>query len=104
MRGVGSTDDAWLWPAVRPFGDAGKAQHDRALLDTRNVIVTLARIRTTLATGGIRSKDAAADFVLDRLPAAHRPVLADDARAIYRGLAAETWDALRDRVRRHAAH
>lgn len=49
-----------------------------------------------------RSKDAAADFVLDRLPAAHRPVLADDARAIYRGLAAETWDALRDRVRRHA--
>ncbi|MBM0238323.1 DUF4111 domain-containing protein [Micromonospora sp. ATA32] len=52
------------------IGDAGNAQHDRALLDTRNVILTLARIRTTLATGGIRSKDAAADFVLDRLPAA----------------------------------
>ena len=33
-----------------------------------------------------------------------RRVLADDARAIYRGLAAETWDALRDRVRRHADH
>ncbi|WP_446213485.1 hypothetical protein [Micromonospora sp. IBSANI012] len=26
------------------------------------------------------------------------------ARAIYRGLAAETWDALRDGVRRHADH
>ncbi|MGN9894853.1 aminoglycoside adenylyltransferase domain-containing protein [Micromonospora sp. L31] len=77
---------------------------DRALLDTRSVILTLARIRTTLATGGIRSKDAATGFVLDRLPAAHRWVLADDARAIYRGLAAETWDALRDRVRRYADH
>ncbi|MEH0846157.1 aminoglycoside adenylyltransferase domain-containing protein [Micromonospora sp. CPCC 205711] len=74
------------------------------MLDTRNVILTLARIRTTLATGGIRSMDAAADFVLDRLPAAHRRVLADDARAIHCGLAAKTWDALRDRVRRHADH
>lgn len=70
------------------MGDAGNAQHDRALLDARNVILTLARIRITLATGGIRSKDTAADFVLDRLPAAHRRVQADDARAIYRGLAA----------------
>ncbi|WP_348529472.1 aminoglycoside adenylyltransferase domain-containing protein [Micromonospora sp. A200] len=66
--------------------------------------MTLARIRTTLATGGSRSKDAAADFVLVRLPAAHRRVLADEARAIYRELAAESWDALRDRVRRHADH
>ena len=44
--------------------------------DTRNVILTLARIWSTLETGIIRSKDAAADWVLERLPEAHRPVLA----------------------------
>jgi len=36
--------------------------------DTRNVILTLARIWSTLETGIIRSKDAAADWVLERLP------------------------------------
>ncbi|MFF7164085.1 aminoglycoside adenylyltransferase family protein [Streptomyces sp. NPDC008086] len=52
--------------------------------DTRNVLLTLARIWTTLATGDIRSKDAAADWALPRLPAEHRPVLAH-ARAVYLG-------------------
>ncbi|WP_344835368.1 aminoglycoside adenylyltransferase domain-containing protein [Nonomuraea dietziae] len=41
--------------------------------DTRNVLLTLARIWTTVATGVIRSKDAAADWALARLPAEHRP-------------------------------
>jgi streptomycin 3"-adenylyltransferase len=61
--------------------------------DTRNVLLTLARIWTTLATGTIRSKDAAADWALDRLPAGHRPALAR-ARAVYRGEEAERWDDL----------
>ena len=52
--------------------------------DTRNVLLTLARIWTTLATGAIRSKDAAADWALPRLPAEHRAVLAH-ARAVYLG-------------------
>ncbi|MGW1609082.1 DUF4111 domain-containing protein [Streptomyces sp. NPDC002285] len=52
--------------------------------DTRNVLLTLARIWTTLATGAIRSKDAAADWALARLPAEHRPVLAH-ARAVHLG-------------------
>ncbi|MFE7271312.1 aminoglycoside adenylyltransferase family protein [Streptomyces sp. NPDC057623] len=59
--------------------------------DTRNVLLTLARIWTTLATGAVRAKDAAADWVLPRLPAEHRPVLAH-ARAVYRGDEAERWD------------
>ena len=59
--------------------------------DTRNVILTLARIWSMVATGVIRSKDAAADWVFDRLPEAHRPVLAP-ARAIYVGDQAEGWD------------
>lgn len=37
--------------------------------DTRNVLLTLARIWTTLATGGLVSKDQAAAWALERLPA-----------------------------------
>ncbi|MFH8497730.1 aminoglycoside adenylyltransferase family protein [Streptomyces coeruleorubidus] len=61
--------------------------------DTRNVLLTLARIWATLTTGTIRSKDAAAEWALDRLPAGHRPVLAR-ARAVYLGQEAERWDDL----------
>ncbi|MFF5478982.1 aminoglycoside adenylyltransferase family protein [Streptomyces sp. NPDC012935] len=58
--------------------------------DTRNVLLTLARIWTTLATGAISSKDAAADWALARLPAEHRPALAH-ARAVYLGDEEERW-------------
>ena len=58
--------------------------------DTRNVILTLARMWLTLATGEIRSKDAAADWALARLPGAARPALAH-ARAIYLGEQPEDW-------------
>ncbi|GAA4315961.1 aminoglycoside adenylyltransferase family protein [Streptomyces venetus] len=59
--------------------------------DTRNVLLTLARVWTTLETGGIRSKDAAAKWAADRLPAGHRPALAH-ARAVYLGEEEERWD------------
>jgi streptomycin 3"-adenylyltransferase len=60
--------------------------------DTRNVLLTLARIWTTIATGEIRSKDEAADWVLSRLPDAHRPTLAR-ARDLYRtGGYGDPWD------------
>jgi len=71
--------------------------------DRRNVILTLARIWSTVATGVIRSKDAAADWALDRLPDEHRAVLAR-ARAIYLGNEAERWDDIRPHVRPHADH
>jgi len=58
--------------------------------DTRNVLLTFARIWTTAATGTIRSKDAAADWALERLPDQHRPVLAR-ARAGYVSGEQETW-------------
>ncbi|MFH9988680.1 DUF4111 domain-containing protein [Streptomyces luteogriseus] len=61
--------------------------------DTRNVLLTLARAWTTLDAGGIRSKDAAAERVAARLPAAHRPVL-DHARAVHLGDEDERWDEL----------
>ncbi len=61
--------------------------------DTRNVILTLARMWSTFATGAIRSKDAAASWVVEQLPAAHRPVLLH-AREAYLGIEAERWDDL----------
>lgn len=50
--------------------------------DTRNVLLTLARMWSTVATGEIRSKDGAADWALERLPEEHRAVL-DRARSLY---------------------
>ena len=70
--------------------------------DTRNVLLTLARIWTTVATGEIRSKDAAADWVLSRLPYAHRPTLTM-ARDLYlTGGYGDPWDG--DAVRLLAEH
>ena len=66
--------------------------------DTRNILLTLARIWLTVATGSIGAKDAAADFALQRLPLVHRPVLAH-ARAVYRGEATENWRELQPAVR-----
>jgi streptomycin 3"-adenylyltransferase len=65
--------------------------------DEGNVVLTFVRIWTTLATGLIRSKDAAADWALPLLPPEHRPVLAR-ARAIYLGQAPEEWSDLLSRV------
>ena len=61
--------------------------------DTRNAILTLGRMWSTFATGAIRSKDAAANWVLERLPVAHHPVLVR-ARDAYLGSEAERWDDL----------
>lgn len=71
--------------------------------DERNVVLTFARIWTTLATGVIRSKDAAADWALPLLPSEHRAVLAL-ARDIYLGEAPEEWGDLLPRVRPHVDH
>lgn len=71
--------------------------------DTRNVILTLARIWCTLATGELRPKDAAADWALARLPEEHRPVLAR-ARAIYLGDEEERWGDVQPSLQAHADH
>ncbi|MGW5860779.1 aminoglycoside adenylyltransferase family protein [Streptomyces sp. NPDC055239] len=73
--------------------------------DTRNVVLTLARIWMTLATGAVTSKDAAADWALARIPAVHRPVLAH-ARSVYVAGAGEgeRWGELRPLVGPYAAY
>jgi len=59
--------------------------------DARNVILTLARMWSTFATGAICSKGAAANWVVEQLPAAHQPI-AIHAREVYLGNEAERWD------------
>jgi streptomycin 3"-adenylyltransferase len=88
-----------------PAGDLRRSMLDGipALLsyldgDERNVVLTFVRIWTTLATGVIRSKDAAADWALPLLPPEHRAVLAR-ARAMYLGETAEEWGDLMPQVR-----
>jgi streptomycin 3"-adenylyltransferase len=70
--------------------------------DTRNVLLTLARIWTTLATGEIRSKDAAADWAIAQLPASDGALLAR-ARDAYIEGAKESWAEELDGVGRLAA-
>lgn len=59
--------------------------------DTRNVLLTLARIWSTVETDAIRSKPAAADWAIDRLPEQYRPAM-KRAKAICKGEEKEYWD------------
>jgi predicted nucleotidyltransferase len=69
--------------------------------DTRNVLLTLARIWFTLATGKVGSKAEAADWVVERLPDDRRGVL-DRARELYLEGADEDWSASMAAVRAHS--
>lgn len=69
--------------------------------DTRNVVLTLPRIWSAIATDEVHSKDSAAAWALPRLPEEHRPVL-ERARTIYRGDAEDSWDELLPQVRAYA--
>ncbi|WP_223006803.1 aminoglycoside adenylyltransferase family protein [Streptomyces roseirectus] len=62
--------------------------------DTRNVLLTLARIWTTLSTGEVRAKDEAAGWALERLPTERRAVLAR-AREAYLGGTGELGEGAR---------
>lgn len=66
---------------VRAISDEIPNLLDDLASDTRNVLLTLPRMWTTVATGEVRSKDGAASWALARLPAMHRPVLELAARA-----------------------
>jgi predicted nucleotidyltransferase len=62
--------------------------------DTRNVLLTLARIWSTLETNEIRSKPDAADWVTNRLPKTYQPVM-NRAKSIAIGLEDENWDDIK---------
>lgn len=65
--------------------------------DTRNVLLTLARIWSTVETDAIFSKPAAANWAIERLPPAVCPVM-ERARAICRGKEREHWEDLQDGI------
>jgi predicted nucleotidyltransferase len=69
--------------------------------DTRNVILTLARVWSGIETDRVMSKDAAADWALPRLPETLRPVL-DRARRIYVTGDEDRWDDVRPLVHAYA--
>jgi predicted nucleotidyltransferase len=103
---VGPPPGTLLDPIPRPDLDRAMRDGIASLLadledDTANVLLTLARIWTTLATGKIRPKDVAADWALERLPGPSHESLAR-ARAIYLGDAPDTWDDLLSHLRRDA--
>ncbi len=66
--------------------------------DTRNVLLTLARMWATTVTGTIRSKDNAAEWAAARLPAGNRRLL-DQARTLYLEGGWGEWDTTMDDVR-----
>lgn len=81
-----------------PYPDFMKAMiHDMDRLalelknDTRNVLLTFARIWSTLETNEIRPKPAAADWVIHRLPEKYQPVM-KRAKSICIGEENEHWD------------
>ena len=59
--------------------------------DTRNVLLTIARILTTLETDAICSKPSAADWVMQHLPDVYQPVMMR-AKSICIGAENEHWD------------
>jgi len=65
--------------------------------DTRNVLLTLACVWTTLETNTIRSKNNAANWVIDRLPQEFKPVM-QRAQAIAMGKQKEQWNDLNTMV------
>jgi streptomycin 3"-adenylyltransferase len=92
---------------TRDFLDAGVRSVGELLekldSDTRNAILTLARIWSAVANHRVYSKEGAATWALGRLPEAHRPVLAR-ARAIYLGEEEERWDDIQEQIRPYADH
>jgi streptomycin 3"-adenylyltransferase len=66
--------------------------------DERNVLLTLARMWLTLATGDIVPKDTAAEWAARRLPPDQRAVL-ERARSAYLNGGPDRWDSVQPLIR-----
>lgn len=89
-----------------PTGDLFKALADTLRLwnaqpdwagDERNVVLAVSRIWYSAATGRIAPKDVAANWVMERLPVQHQPVLLN-ARQAYLGQEEDCLASLSDQV------
>jgi len=88
-----------------PYHDFIKAMlHDLNRLamdladDTRNVLLTYARIWSTLETNMIRSKPTAADWAMKHLPKIYQPVM-KRAKSICIGVENEYWDDIKVNIK-----
>lgn len=63
--------------------------------DTRNVLLTYARVWSTLCTDEIRSKKAAALWALEKLPLEYKPVL---ERAIVAMDGVDKWEDIKEKI------
>jgi len=68
------------------------------LTDTRNVLLTYARIWNTLETNSIQSKPGAADWVIKHLPKTYIPVM-HRAKLICIGVENEYWDDISELIK-----
>jgi predicted nucleotidyltransferase len=66
--------------------------------DVRNVLLTLARVWSTVATDAMRSKQAAADWVISRLPEKYQSVM-KRAKAICKGEEKEHWEDIQEFIK-----
>jgi streptomycin 3"-adenylyltransferase len=66
--------------------------------DTRNILLTLARIWRTVVTGVIDRKDRAAEWALERMPPDHQAIMRR-ARAMYLGWQPDEWTGLEAEAR-----
>lgn len=66
--------------------------------DTRNVLLTMARIWSAIETHSIRSKPAAADWAISHLPEQYRPVI-KRAKSICVGDENEHWDDIKELIK-----
>jgi streptomycin 3"-adenylyltransferase len=71
--------------------------------DPRNILLTLARIWQTVASGVIDRKDRAAEWARERLAPDHRQPM-ERARAMYLGREPDDWPALASGARATAEH
>jgi streptomycin 3"-adenylyltransferase len=69
--------------------------------DTRNILLTLARIWQTVVTGVIDRKDHAATWAQERLPLEYQPIM-ERARAMYLGRQPDDWTGLASQARANA--
>ena len=103
-RRLAGPEPAALLPQVaeadirRAIGDALPALLGSLKGDERNVLLTLARMWRTLATGDFVSKDRAAAWAMPLLPSDAAAVLSL-ARDGYLGLAADDWTGCREQAR-----
>jgi len=66
--------------------------------DTRNVLLTLSRIWSTVETDTIRSKPSAASWAIERLPKEYLQVM-NRAKAICQGKEKEDWSDIKEVIR-----